>query len=112
MALEDELCSSNGLFVLKIIDRNLIIYEKLNGRERKKIWSTEKINSRAPARTCLTSDGNLIIYNWSNFKIWTSRSSNANGADVHAVLENNGSFVIFGGDEKMWSTSGLSLEAI
>lgn len=68
-------------------------------------WSQKTDNIEA-FTVCLNSDGNLIIYNGQKYKIWTSKSSKQNTTDVYALLEDDGSFVIYDKKEKLWS-SGL-----
>lgn len=100
----DELCSKNGVYKLRFVQNNgnLMINEQKNFTTK---WS-KKIDNMEAVAVCLNSDGNLIIYDGKNYKIWTSKSSKQNTTDVFAVLEDDGSFVIYDIKEKLWS-SGL-----
>jgi len=87
-------------------DGRLAVY-KLSGRSNKLKWSTKTSGKGVePYRLRLKSNGNLIIFDSRNYKIWSSNTNRAKSIHTYSlIMKNNGNLVLMVKDKQVWSTN-------
>jgi len=101
------LMSSNRKYMARLEkDGRLAVY-KLSGRSNKLKWSTKTSGKGVePYRLRLKSNGNLIIFDSRNYKIWSSNTNRAKSIHTYSlIMKNNGNLVLMVKDKQVWSTN-------
>lgn len=82
-----------------------MIFSQKNSATSNVVWETGTSKTGA-AKTCLDQNGNFYIKKLDGVKVFKIPSSTPNATDAFALIEDDGNFVIYVGNEKKWS-SGL-----
>jgi hypothetical protein len=85
-------------------DGNLVLYRNTEGKV-KPIWSTGT-NGKAVEKCVFQTDGNWVLYSYSNRPLWASGTNNKNATYVQ--LQNDGNLVIYNFFDKAVWASGTS----
>ncbi len=82
-------------------DGNLVLYRNTEGKI-KSIWSTGT-NGKAVEKCVFQTDGNFVLYSYSNKSLWASGTNNKNA--TYLQLQNDGNLVIYNFfDKAVWAT--------
>jgi len=102
------LMSQNKRYMAKLDQSGNFNVYKLSGNKKINKWSTNtKGKGVQPYRLKLKSNGNLVLYDAKNYKIWTSRTKrlNAKPQIYSLIMKNNGNLVLMIRNRQVWSTN-------
>jgi hypothetical protein len=89
-------------------DCNIVIYYTPTG---KPLWASNTnkpgaVNPCNGARLVMQTDGNLVAYDYFNVPVWSTRTGGKSspGRKVVAVMQFDGNFVVYNGQQPIWSS--------
>jgi len=101
------LMSKNRRYIAKLEKDGSFAVYRISGRSKKLKWSTKTSGKGVePYRLRLKSNGNLIIFDSRNYKIWSSNTNRAKSIHTYSlIMKNNGNLVLMVRNKQVWSTN-------
>ncbi len=105
---DESIWSANGKFELRLqSDGNLVLYESIEGQERRVIWATNtERQGRGPYLLKMQSDGNLVLSD-SQSRVWASNTGGNRCS--RCVLQDNGILEVYTAAGQLTWTSQVFL---